>query len=109
ERIDTAYLNVIDTLREANKPAEALQWVTRTRKRFAGGPVETNAIFAQLRLHIAEGNWSSAIATANELATRSYSKAVLTSPSEVSYLKAYALEQAGRKTEAFNAYLAIAD
>src|ERR1044072_4532219 len=26
ERIDTAHLNVIDTLREANKPAEALQW-----------------------------------------------------------------------------------
>jgi TolA-binding protein len=28
ERIDTAYLNVIDTLREANKPQEALSWVT---------------------------------------------------------------------------------
>ena len=39
ERIDTAHLNVIDTLREANKPAEALQWVTRTRQRFAGTAV----------------------------------------------------------------------
>ena len=36
ERIDTAHLNVIDTLREANQPAEALKWVTRTRQRFAG-------------------------------------------------------------------------
>ena len=48
ERIDTAHLNVIDTLREANKPVESLQWVTRTRQRFAGTAVETNAMFAEL-------------------------------------------------------------
>ena len=109
ERIDTAYLNVIDTLREANKPEEALRWVSRTRKRFAGGPVETNAIFAQLRLHIAEGNWNEAVATAAELANRSYSKAVLTTPSEVAYLKGFALEKGGRKSEAVNAYLVVPD
>src|SRR5919205_280426 len=41
ERIDTAHLNVIDTLREANQPADALLWVNRTRQRFAGSAVET--------------------------------------------------------------------
>lgn len=109
ERIDTAHLNVIDTLREANRPSEALAWVTKTRQRFAGTAVETNAIFAELRLHIAEANWPAAIRTANELSKRTFSKAVDTSRLEVAYLYAFSLEQAGRKDEAFNAYLAIPD
>jgi len=109
ERIDTAHLNVIDTLREANRPAEALAWVEKTRQRFAGTAVETNAIFAALRLHIAEENWREAVRTAEALSKRSFSKAVDTSRAEVAYLYAFSLEQAGRKDEAFNAYLAIPD
>jgi soluble lytic murein transglycosylase len=109
ERIDTAHLNVIDTLREAGRPKEALTWVTRTRQRFSGTAVETNAIFAALRLHISEGNWNDAIRTAEELSKRTFSKAVDTSRSEVAYLTAFSLEQAGRKDEAFTAYLAIGD
>ena len=109
ERIDTAHLNVIDTLREANRPEEALAWVARTRQRFAGTAVETNAIFAALRLHIAEENWPEAIRTADELSTRTFSKAVDTSRFEVAYLKAFSLEKAGRKQEAFAAYAMIGD
>ena len=109
ERIDTAHLNVIDTLREANKPAEALQWVTRTRQRFAGTAVETNAMFAALRLYVAEGQWADAVNMADQLLKRSFPKAVLTSPSEVAYLKAFSLDHAGRKEEAFVAYLAVPD
>jgi soluble lytic murein transglycosylase len=109
ERIDTAHLNVIDTMREANKPTEALQWVARTRQRFSGTAVETNAMFAELRLYVAEDRWSDAVNIADQLLRRSFSKAVLTSPSEVAYLKAFSLEKAGRKDEAFNAYLAVLD
>lgn len=109
ERIDTAHLNVIDTLREANKPAEALQWVTRTRQRFAGTAVETNAMFAALRLYVAEGQWNDAVNMAEQLLKRSFPKAVMTSPSEVAYLKAFSLDHAGRKEEAFAAYLAVPD
>ena len=109
ERIDTAHLNVIDTLREANQPAEALKWVTRTRQRFAGTAVETNAMFAALRLYVAEEDWSDAVIMADELLKRSFSKAVDTSRNEVLYLKAFSLDQAERKDEAFNAYLAIPD
>jgi soluble lytic murein transglycosylase len=109
ERIDTAHLNVIDTLREAGRPEEALAWVNRTRQRFAGTAVETNAIFAALRLHISEENWPEAIRTAEELSRRSFSKAVDTSKFEVAYLRAFSLEQAGRKEEAFDAYLGIGD
>lgn len=109
ERIDTAHLNVIDTLREANQPAEALKWVTRTRQRFAGTAVETNAMFAALRLYVAEEDWPDAVLMADELLKRSFSKAVDTSRNEVAYLKAFSLDQAGRKDEAFNAYLTIPD
>jgi soluble lytic murein transglycosylase len=109
ERIDTAHLNVIDTLREANQPAEALKWVVRTRQRFSGTAVETNAMFAALRLYVAEEEWSDAVLIADELLKRSFSKAVYTSRNEVAYLRAFSLEQAGRKDEAFNAYLVIPD
>jgi hypothetical protein len=109
ERIDTAHLNVIDTLREANKPAEALDWVTRTRQRFAGTAMETNAIFAALRLYVAEGEWSDAVVMADQLLKRPFAKAVLTSPSEVAYLKGFSLEKAGKKDEAFTAYLMVPD
>ena len=109
ERIDTAHLNMIDTLREANKPADALLWVTKTRQRFAGTAVETNAMFAALRLYVAEEQWLEAVSIAEQLSKRSFSRAVLTSPSEVAYLKAFSLEHAGRKDEAFTAYLMVPD
>jgi soluble lytic murein transglycosylase len=109
ERIDTAYLNVIDTLREANRPAEALQWVTKTRQRFAGTAVETNAMFAALRLYVAEDRWADAVNIADQLLQRSFPKAVLTSRAEVAYLKAFSLEHAKRKEEAITAYLAVPD
>lgn len=109
ERTDTAHLNVIDTLREANKPNEALDWVARTRQKFAGSATETNAMFAALRLYVAEGEWGAAALMADQLLKRSFPKAVLTSPSEVAYLKAFSLEKDGRKDEAFTAYLNIPD
>lgn len=109
ERIDTAHLNMIDTLREAERPSDALAWVTRTRQRFAGSATEVNAMFGALRLHVAEGEWTKAVQMADQLSQRSFSKAVLTSRSEVAYLKAFSLEQAGRKDEAFAGYLAVPD
>jgi len=109
ERIDTAHLNMIDTLREANRPADAMVWVTKTRQRFAGSATETNAMFGALRLHVAEGEWAKAVAMADQLSQRTFARAVQTSRSEVAYLKAFSLEQAGQKNEAFSAYLAVPD
>jgi soluble lytic murein transglycosylase len=107
ERIDTAHLNAIDTLREAGRSQEALSWVARTRQRFAGSPTETNALFGQLRLHISEGNWQRATAAANELSKRSFQKGVATTPAEVAYLKAFSLDRNGQRNEAVAAYLAV--
>ena len=110
EKIDFAYLNVIDSLREAGRPTEAIQWIARTREKFAGTYIATNALFARLRLDVSGSDWQHAIQTADELLrTAAFSKKVMTTPDEVAYLKAYSLERAGRKEEAINAYMIIPD
>lgn len=107
ERIETAHLNAIDTLREAGRLQESRNWIARTRQQFAGTPTEANALFAQLRLEIAEENWKRAIAAADELSRRAAQKGVTTSPAEVAYLKAYSLERAGNRDDAATAYLSV--
>jgi soluble lytic murein transglycosylase len=107
ERAESAHLNAIDSLREAGRVQDARAWVARTRQQFPGTPTETNAVFAQLRLEISEGNWKRAILTANELGTRSLQKGVAMTSAELSYLKAYSLDRAGNRDEALNAYLAV--
>jgi len=107
ERIETAHLNAIDTLREAGRTQDASDWIARTRQRFAGTITETNALFAQLRLRVAEGDWRQAVATAEELNGRTFQKGVATSPAEVAYLKAYSLDRGGDPAAAFAAYLAV--
>jgi soluble lytic murein transglycosylase len=109
ERIETAHLNVIDTLREANRPDEALTWIAKTKQRFAGTVTETNALFAKLRLHISEGQWSEAVATADQLRVMSLQKGSATTATELAYLKAFSLEQAGKKREAFSTYASVPD
>jgi soluble lytic murein transglycosylase len=107
ERIDTAHLNAIDTLREAGRLQEAISWITKTKQRFQGTPTETNALFAQLRLVLSESNWKDAVARADELSRRSFPKGVATSAAEVAYLKAYSLERAGNRDAAFATYLSV--
>jgi soluble lytic murein transglycosylase len=107
ERIETAHLNAIDTLREAGRWQDASAWIARTRQRFAGTPTDTNALFGQLRMEIAEGNWKRAVAAADELSRKTFQKAVATSRAEVSYLKAYSFDRAGNRDDAIAAYLAV--
>lgn len=109
ERIEFAYLNVIDSFREAGRPADALPWIARTREVFRGTATATNALFARLRLDIAGNDWAHAIQTADELRLSPLTKDVMTNSQELAYLKAYSLERAGRTEEAVNVYLAIPD
>jgi soluble lytic murein transglycosylase len=107
ERIETAHLNAIDSLREAGRLQDAADWITRTRQRFSGTPTDTNALFGQLRLEIAEGKWRQATAAADELSRKTFQKGVATTPAEIAYLKAYSLDHAGRRDDAIAAYLAV--
>ncbi len=109
ERIEAAFLNVVDGMREAGQPLEAINWIERTRQRFPNTATDKNAVFARLRLDIAAGDWAHAVETANQLMTMPSASGVMTSSEEIFYLRALALEKLGRKEEAFNNYLSVSD
>ena len=109
ERLDTAHLNIIDGYRESGRPQDAIIWIERTKQRFAGTSTETSASFARLRLDIAVGDWDHAVRTADELLQKPIAKDSNTSADEVLYLKAHALERAGRTSEATRFFSMIPD
>jgi soluble lytic murein transglycosylase-like protein len=109
ERIDTAHLNIIDGYREGGQPDYAIDWIDRTRQRFAGTATDANALFARLRLDIVLSDWQHAQQAADELLSRPLPPGTNTNADEVLYLKAHALERAGRTQDAIRTYLLIPD
>lgn len=107
------YLNMIDVFHEAGRHNEALSWVRQTRERFGNDVGGTLALFAQLRIHFAQANWQAAVRDAEELSKFSDLGGTRvpggTNPAEVTFLRAYALEQSGRTEDAIAAYLSIPD
>jgi TolA-binding protein len=53
---ERAYLNIIDALHEAGRYPEALNWVQQARARFKNDIGGALALFAQLRIHLAQAN-----------------------------------------------------
>lgn len=109
ERIDTAHLNIIDGYRESGRPQDAIVWIDRTRQRFSGTPTETAAIFARLRLDIALRDWNHAVQSADELLLKPIPTTSNTNADEVLYLKAHALDNAGRRQDAISIFSIIPD
>jgi soluble lytic murein transglycosylase len=109
ERLENAYLNAIDSWREAGRNVEAVNWINNTRDRFRGMPAATNALFARLRLDVSSRDWPSALRTAEELRGANFASAVQTSQNEVAYLRAFALEQSKQTSQAAAAYQSIPD
>lgn len=107
ERIDSAYLNMIDALREAGKDAEANAWVDKTRERFSGMPTEANALHARLRMQINRGRWNDAEATAALMQVQVKFAGAMTSLDEVKFMRAYALEKQNKRAEAAMVYSSI--
>jgi soluble lytic murein transglycosylase-like protein len=111
--LERPYLNIIDALHEAARYPEALNWVQQTRNRFKGDIGATLALFAQLRIHLAQNAWQDAIKDADELSKIADLGGTRvpggTTSAEVNFLRAYALEMLGRTHEAVTAYLAIPD
>jgi soluble lytic murein transglycosylase len=109
EKIESAYLNIIDALREAGKYAEASAWVDKTRTRFSGMAVETNAMHARLRMEIFRQNWTDVVRAADDLLVLNKFANAMVTADEVKYLKGFALEKLNRKVEAISAYSSIRD
>jgi soluble lytic murein transglycosylase len=107
EKIESAYLNIIDALREAGKYPEANSWVDKTRARFSGMNVETNAM--HVRMEIYRQNWAGAIKAADDLLLRNKFANATVTADEVKYLKGFALERLNRRVDAVAAYSSIRD
>ncbi|MGI8786582.1 MAG: transglycosylase SLT domain-containing protein [Pyrinomonadaceae bacterium] len=109
ERIESAYLNIIDALREAKKYDEANVWVDKTMLRFSEMPTATNALHARVRMEIYRGNWQKAIDAAQALINLNNFSNSMTSLDEAVFLKAFALEKSGQKDKAIDVYSSIMD
>ncbi len=107
ERIDSAYLNTIDALREAGNYAAADGWVEKARQRFAGTPTETNALHARLRMEIYRRRWPEAVAAADVMIEQANFGGAMATMDEIKYLKAFALEKSGRRADAMAVYASI--
>jgi soluble lytic murein transglycosylase len=109
ERVESAYLNAIDSWREAGRNDLAAEWVARTRERYRGKAAEANALFALLRLQVSAAQWQSAVRTADELRALPFPAGVGTTQNEVAYLRAYSLERAKQTAQAVVGYQSIPD
>jgi len=110
---ERAYQNIIDALHEAGRYPEALNWVQQARARFKTDIANALVLFAQLRIHMAQGSWATVVRDADELVKFSDLGGTRvpggTNTAEVNFLRAFALEQLGRTEEAITAYLSIPD
>lgn len=104
ERIESAYLNIIDGLREAGLAEDAKPWVDLTREKFKGKPAEVNAIFARLRLDISVRDWLHALEVCDELRNAKFTTGIMTTLDEVNYLRAICLEEMGRGDDAVKGF-----
>ena len=113
EKLDRAYLNIVDLQRDQGSDQDALKWCTKTEEVFRGRPAEAVAVFAAARIHIAREEWPLAHTQLERLANfKDLGGATIpggTSTAEVSFLKAFVLEQQKRYAEAIDHYLAIDD
>ncbi|MGB2751685.1 MAG: transglycosylase SLT domain-containing protein [Pyrinomonadaceae bacterium] len=112
EKLERAYLNIVDVHRDQGEDLEAIKWCGKTREVFKGKLPETIATFAEARIHLARGDWPAALANLERLMTVADLGGTTpggTTLAEVTFLKAYALEQMKRYGEAVDTYLSIHD
>lgn len=107
KRIESSFLNILDAYREAGDYDSANLWVDKTRRRFNGTKTEINALHARLRMEVYRQKWGSVIAAANELLRLNNFSGSMAYEYEVQYLKAYAYEKLGQRSNALSTYYAI--
>lgn len=110
---ERAYLNLIDVLRDSGRDDEALTWIKQTREHFKDQQASALALFSQARIHLAQNSWAAALADLDELLQQKDLGGLRisggTTSGEVTFLRAFALEELGRYDEAIEAYLSIPD
>lgn len=113
EKLDRAYLNVVDVLRDQGSDTDALKWCAKTAEVFKGKTPEALAVFAEARIYLSKEDWQNALLALDRLKTFSDLGGVNvpggTTKAEVDFLRAFVLERQQRYNEAIEAYLSIPD
>ena len=113
ERTERAYLNIIDTLRDAGEEVEAEKWAAKTQEVFRGKPAEALALFSNVRIELSRSNWDAAVAGLDKLLTMPNlggpSVPGGTNKTEITFLRGYVLEEKRNFKEAIEAFLSIPD
>lgn len=113
EKLDRAYLNIVDVLRDQGSDTDALKWCAKTAELFKGKVPEALAVFAEARIHLSKEDWQNALAALDRLKTFSdlggASVPGGTTEGEVAFLRGLVAERLGRFDEAIETYLSIPD
>ena len=113
EKLDRAYLNIIDIQRDHGEDTDALKWCAKTQEVFRGKRPEAVALFTEARIYIAREDWQRALNALERLRTfpdlGGSTVPGGTNIDEITFLKGFLLEQLKRYGEAIDAYLSIAD
>ncbi len=113
DNLERAYLNIVDVLRDTGEESDALKWTAKTQEVFRGKLPEAIALFAQLRIHLAQNDWQTALTETEKLLTFADLGGTRvpggTNKAEIVFLKAFALENLQRFQEAIDVYLSIPD
>lgn len=112
-RLDRAYLNIADVLRDSGSSGEALKWTRKTQEAFRGTLPEAIALFTQARIRISQNDWQNAVKDLEKLLTFADLGGTRvpggTNKAEIMFLRGFALEQLNRFPEAIDVYLSIPD
>ncbi len=111
ESLESAYRNVVDSLRYAGKDAEAIEWSRRIQKDFAGRPLSVVGLFNEAKIELARNNFEAAFQLFTRLQAQPAYPKLLSAPTrgEANFLRILTLELMGRLDEAARAYLTLPD
>ena len=113
ERIERAYLNIVDILRDEGEEIEAQKWAAKVQEVFKGKVPEAMALFAETRIYIARNDWAAALPGLEKLLLLPELGGTAvpggTSRAEITFLRGFVLEQMQKYPEAIDAYLSIPD
>ena len=113
EKLDRAYLNIVDIQRDHGEDTDALKWCAKIQDVFKGKMPEAVALFTEARIYIAKDDWQNALNSLERLKIfPDLGGAAVpggTSLEEVTFLKGFVLEQLKRHGDAIVAYLLIVD
>ncbi len=113
EKLDRAFLNIVDVLRDQGSDSDALKWCAKTAEVFKSKVPEALAVFAEARIYLAKEDWQNALVRLDRL--KSFAELGGANvpggatKTEVTFLRAFVLEKQQRYAEAIGGYLSLPD